>query len=240
MNPRKNRRGISRPAAAPSFRSAAARRRLKSSSSSALFWGALCEISIAGKLKGKMGRPPKPTALKQNEGNPGKRRLGTVDLRSNPAAPKMPAWLDADGRKIWRREMPELLRLGVTRKVDAIAFASLCDSVAKLEQANRGLARRRAQLAELDPATGRRRGDPDEALVVTYPSGAIAQHPLLGIINTEKNNIKRFAVEFGYSPASRARLMVEAGGDIEASYEAKLAEARPDDYGEDDELTIIQ
>ena len=178
-----------------------------------------------------MGRPPKPTALKKAEGNPGKRRLAPVDLRTDPSAPAMPSWLEPDAKAIWRTEMPKLLALGITRKIDSVNFGVLCDSIARFRQASMRLAKLRREYKQKGE-------DPNNALLISYPSGAVQQNPLVGIINSEKLNIKRFAVEFGYSPAARSRLMIESGDGAGETYEDKLSQARPDLADEDDELTI--
>lgn len=40
------------------------------------------------------GRKPKPTAIKELEGNPGKRPLNANEPRPERKAPRCPAWLD--------------------------------------------------------------------------------------------------------------------------------------------------
>lgn len=82
------------------------------------------------------GRPPKPTALKLLQGNPGKRPLN--DREPHPAAGcKPPKWLPADVLAEWRRLAPALEDLGLLTEVDGEAFATLCTlSLAFQAQAN--------------------------------------------------------------------------------------------------------
>ena len=179
------------------------------------------------------GRRPKPTVVKQVEGNPGKRSLAKVDLTSDPAAPPCPTWLDFDARLIWKEQVKELMCLKMLRRVDQIALACLCDSVANLKSGIRRLLKLKAQL--------RNQGkDPDDALLSKTPGGAVIQSPLLAIINREKVNVQRFASEFGMTPAARARLLSNdfgAAGDQDAKYEELLSEER-EGY-DDDELPEV-
>jgi phage terminase small subunit len=54
------------------------------------------------------GRPPKPTALKVLEGNPGKRPLNQNEPKPEKKAPNCPSWLLPDAKKEWRRLSKEL------------------------------------------------------------------------------------------------------------------------------------
>ena len=59
------------------------------------------------------GRTPKPTAIKQLEGNPGKRRLNANEPKPKAKAPSCPKWLEDDAKKEWRRlakQMEQLAR----------------------------------------------------------------------------------------------------------------------------------
>lgn len=59
------------------------------------------------------GRPPKPTAIKAAEGNPGKRKLNQAEPKPNPVHTlKPPANSLADVRKFWRKYGPMLDKIG--------------------------------------------------------------------------------------------------------------------------------
>ena len=140
------------------------------------------------------GPPPKPTAIKAAEGNPGKRRLNQAELSEAPQAPACPDWLDERGRQLWNTLVPELMKLGVLRPLDQVQLASLCDAYSILRTA-------REAMAKL----------PGEArLLVKTPNGAIQQNPLLSIVNGQKQIISRLAAEFGLTPAARVRLLRES------------------------------
>jgi P27 family predicted phage terminase small subunit len=74
------------------------------------------------------GRPPKPTALKVLNGNPGKRPLNKFEPKPKPILPKCPAWLDPAAKKEWRRVVPELERIGMLTCVDGAALGGYCQS----------------------------------------------------------------------------------------------------------------
>ena len=143
------------------------------------------------------GPPPKPTAIKAAEGNPGKRRLNRCELDQEPQAPSCPRWLDARARREFHKLVDELKRLRVLREVDEILLASLCDAYSTLVAAREAL--------DKLPA--------DARLLVKTPNGAVQQNPLLSIINAQKQILGRLAAEFGLSPSARARLTLEESGE---------------------------
>ena len=185
----------------------------------------------------KTGRPRKPDTLKEAEGNPGKRRLGGLDSKLDPATPRMPIWLTPFAKKVWRNLVPRLAKLGVLRAPDAELLGCLCDSLAMHSLAVGRLSKQMQDFQKGRTKDGKSK-NPADALMIQYPSGAIGPNPVLAIINREKINIAKFGAEFGLSPTARARLLLEDQFSGEESYEDKLSAARPQDYDEDDELTI--
>ena len=51
------------------------------------------------------GRKPKPTAMKELEGNPGKHPLNTSEPKPNKKAPACPKWLEPEAKKEWRKKL---------------------------------------------------------------------------------------------------------------------------------------
>ena len=143
------------------------------------------------------GPPPKPTAIKAAEGNPGKRPLNTTDLSLAPEEPEPPVWLDEEGRIVWDSVVPPMMEIGILRLTDQLQLASLCDAVSIMIDARR-------QMGKLPP---------DKRLLVSTPTRGAAQNPLIGIVNRQKAIIHRLCSEFGLTPAARARLLA---GDIVA------------------------
>lgn len=71
------------------------------------------------------GRKPKPTAVKQLEGNPGKRQLNANEPKPAARAPSCPKWLEDDAKKEWRRLAKQMEQLGILTEVDMAAFADI-------------------------------------------------------------------------------------------------------------------
>ena len=59
------------------------------------------------------GRKPTPTAIKELEGNPGKRKLNAREPKPEKKAPSCPKWLEPDARKEWRRLGHQMEQLGI-------------------------------------------------------------------------------------------------------------------------------
>ena len=74
------------------------------------------------------GRKPKPTAIKELEGNPGKRPLNDAEPKPERKAPPCPKWLEPEAKKEWRRLSKQLEQIGVLTEVDQAAFASYCQA----------------------------------------------------------------------------------------------------------------
>ena len=64
------------------------------------------------------GRKPKPTAIKELEGNPGKRPLNDAEPKPVRKAPPCPKWLEPEAKKEWRRLSKQLEQIGVLTKVN--------------------------------------------------------------------------------------------------------------------------
>jgi hypothetical protein len=73
-----------------------------------------------------IGRPPKPTALKILQGNPGQRRLNDAEPKP-PLGADPPVWLRDDPVLLaeWKRHAARLLRLGLLTEIDDDALCAL-------------------------------------------------------------------------------------------------------------------
>lgn len=135
------------------------------------------------------GHNRKPTSLKlvQGTARPSRRRN---EPKPRLTAPPCPSWLSREARGEWRRLAPELERLGLLTVLDAVAFASLCESWASW--------RRCEEIIE------------HEGAVVPGHRGVMRKHPLLSAANAYQQAVRAFCAEFGLTPASRQRLDVVA------------------------------
>jgi len=132
---------------------------------------------------------PTPTALKILRGNPGHRPL-TPD-EPQPASPLQdpPDYLDSIALDEWERVYPELHRLGLLTLVDRTALAAYCVKYSEWRQA----------LKEIE-AHGR---------TITTPNGLLQTSPHVTQARDALSEMMRIAKEFGFTPASRARLSVQ-------------------------------
>lgn len=64
------------------------------------------------------GRKPKPTALKELEGNPGKRKMNTKEPVPDKGMPACPKWLLPEAKKEWERLAKLMNQMGVLTQVD--------------------------------------------------------------------------------------------------------------------------
>lgn len=146
------------------------------------------------------GRKPKPSAIKELEGNPGKRAINKKEPKAPSAIPPCPKHLQGEGRKEWRRITKELHALGVLTRIDRGALVALCQAWADYVQACGKV-------------------DEQEAVVVS-DKGGMYQNPWVGIKNSAMDRYVRISSEFGMTPSSRSRVKVE--GPTEADKMAEL------------------
>jgi P27 family predicted phage terminase small subunit len=139
------------------------------------------------------GRKPKPTALKELAGNPGKRALNRREPKPASGLPPCPRHLTGEARKEWRRMGGELARMGVVTAVDRAALAAYCQAWARWVEAE-------GQVAKL-------------GTIVKTANGNLIQNPYLAVANRAMEQMTRLAAEFGMTPSSRSRVQVQAGED---------------------------
>lgn len=82
------------------------------------------------------GRPPKPTALKILQGNPGKRPLPKREPVS-PLGAECPASCQGRARELWKEWAPVFEQMGCLRKADALSFAAWMQIEATVELVRR-------------------------------------------------------------------------------------------------------
>lgn len=135
------------------------------------------------------GRPPKPTALKVLNGNPGKRPLNKLEPKPKPLLPKCPTWLDPVAKKEWRRVVPELERIGMLTCVDGAALEGYCQSYGRWVAAEQFIQK--------------------HGMVFKTPSGYLQQVPQVSIAQKYLQLVKAFCSEFGLTPCARTRIEVK-------------------------------
>ncbi len=148
------------------------------------------------------GRKPKPTAIKQLEGNPGKRELNKYEPKPEKKAPRCPAWLDSEAKKEWRRMAKQLEELGILTEVDMAAFAGYCQTYARWKEAEEFISK--------------------HGTIVKTPSGYWQQVPQVSIAQTYLKIMNRFCEQFGLTPSSRSRIVADKAMESEDPLEQLL------------------
>ena len=148
------------------------------------------------------GPPPKPTAIKRLEGNPGQ-----YPLNENEPQPKrgcvMPTWLPNGAKREWQRIYPELDRLGLVTIVDLALLAAYCVAFSQHERAVR----------LLKPT----RKNPRPEIQQTKSGYEVPSGTELMRRNAVKE-LRAVSAEFGFSPAARSRIEIKesVGDELEA------------------------
>jgi P27 family predicted phage terminase small subunit len=158
------------------------------------------------------GRKPKPSALKMLEGNPGKRRLNESEPQPG-GIPTCPKSLDKAARAEWKRVSKELVAIGLLTSVDRAVLASYCQAWSRWTQATEAF-------------------NTKPVLVVATKTGYPIQNPLIGIINTAADQMRKLAAELGLSPSARSRLSVEPPAKPGDMFSAFMSSLGADDVEE--------
>jgi P27 family predicted phage terminase small subunit len=140
------------------------------------------------------GPRPTPTALKLVKGNPGKRAMNRQEASVALAEPTPPAFLSDDAKVEWGRVVGVLYRAGLMTEIDRAALAAYCQAYGRWAQAERALAR----MAEKDTLNA--------GLIIRTKNDNAIQNPLVGIANTAKRAVVKYAAEFGMTPSARTRV----------------------------------
>ena len=153
---------------------------------------------------GRRGPMPKPAALKALQGNPGKRTPSVGD-GVNPVIeiPSAPRHLSREAAKEWKRITPLLEELGLISGLDRAALALYCQAagrLAELEMAFNGKVQAKVN-AGMDYADA-----VYEASYATTPSGYAQQSVIVQLIGKHREQLNRYLMHFGLSPAARGRV----------------------------------
>ena len=133
------------------------------------------------------GRKPKPTRLKALTGNPGKRPLNQNEPRPEPAVPACPTELNEVAQREWIRLATELGKLNLLTNLDRSALAIYCGAYALWVEATQAIQK--------------------FGIMIKSPTGYPIQSPYVAIANRQAEIMLRVSSEFGFTPASRSRIM---------------------------------
>lgn len=155
-------------------------------------------------MTGSRGPLPKPAALRMLEGNAGKRSLDlTAGVNPRIEIPSPPRHLGAEAKKEWKRITPLLEELGLISGLDRTALGLYCQAVgrlAELETAFNGMvAGKVAAGADYADAVY-------QASYAVTPSGYAQQSVIVQLIGKHREQVNRYLMHFGLSPAARGRV----------------------------------
>jgi P27 family predicted phage terminase small subunit len=134
------------------------------------------------------GPAPKPTALKDLAGNPGKRARNHHEPKPRRVRPRCPHWLDPRARAIWQRYAPALERLGLLTEIDGAVFEVLCQSYARWRQAEDAL--------------------DEHGITFETEKHYVVQRPEVIISRNERRRFLDAAAQLGLTPSARSRISV--------------------------------
>jgi len=149
---------------------------------------------------GQRGPTPKPPELRVLEGNRSNRPLNLDQVfRPEVGVPPLPKDMSRDGKKAWKRLVPELVRYNLVSVVDADALHELCETIGLLNVLRRSINKKQNLLI----AEGK---DPAAAIEGSTPNGMLVQSVAYQAMNREREKLRSWLAEFGLTPAQRARV----------------------------------
>ena len=149
---------------------------------------------------GQRGPQPKPTVLKLIAGNPGKRPLDiSGEVMPEVQVPSIPAHLNKEARKEWKRITVELASLGLISNLDRAALALYCQAWGQMVLLEESLNADVSLCVE-------KGGDISHAMSFTTAKGYQGQAVKVQLINNLREQVNRYLAAFGLSPSSRGRV----------------------------------
>lgn len=107
---------------------------------------------------------------------------------------RMPAWLNAEARREWRRIVPELVQRGAVCELDLTTLALYCAAWSDLVAAERALSK--------------------YGLTYTTPRGIVRPRPEVEAAHNARQALLSAARELGLSPNARRRIQSKAPPDV--------------------------
>lgn len=152
---------------------------------------------------GGRGRKPKPTKLRELNGNAGKRPLNTNEPKfSEIVNIEPPKWLPDLAVEMWHRVVPELLANKILTLVDIHNVEAFCLAYARWREAESHVN--------------------DNGVVMNTPMGGMVKNPALTVVNEAKKQMIQFGSLLGLDPSSRSRLTGSVGKETVANPFADL------------------
>lgn len=145
-----------------------------------------------------MGRTAQPAALKLLNGRgPGKDSAGRP-VNEGPKfvrhAPDPPSWLGREAKAEWRRVVPELGRLNLLSRVTRSSLTSYCQTWELFVDAVKAVR--------------------EQGMFIEAKQGLL-RHPAVAIQLSASAELRRWATEYGLTPASEQKVKSPEAADVE-------------------------
>lgn len=132
---------------------------------------------------------PQPAVLKLLKGDRPGRDSGGRKVNQPPAfvrkAPGPPSWLPAEAKAMWKRQVPELERLGYLKNGDREGLTALVLAWWRLREGQKLLS--------------------EEGLLAQNSQGRV-RHPAVAIVEAASKELRTWCAEFGLTPSSEGKL----------------------------------
>ena len=155
-------------------------------------------------MTGTRGPLPKPAALRLLEGNASKRALNLSEgINPQVEIPTAPKHLGIEAKKEWKRITPLLEELGLISGLDRAALTLYCDAFGRLSEYQTAF-NGKVKLLEASGV-----GYADAVYQASYsvtPSGYAQQSVIRQLIKSQAEQVNRYLMHFGLSPAARGRV----------------------------------
>jgi P27 family predicted phage terminase small subunit len=142
------------------------------------------------------GRKPRPTKLKILEGEKNKNRINRLEPKPVTLKATCPRYLNDVAKAAWNRLYPELHSMGLMAKIDRDALAAYCQAYARYVKYERIVA--------------------EKGELYKTAAGNVIISPALAVANRALEQMRQFMAEFGLTPSSRARIIMEPPGELTA------------------------
>jgi len=146
----------------------------------------------------RRGPKPKPSIIRDLEGNQGKKRRNRSEPEFPPADPMSPPeWLNVVAREEWLRVAPVLGKVGLLTVVDVTALAAYCACYSRYREAEEVLEQLGTTFTVRD----------DKGVIKgRWPM------PEVGIAVKMLDKVRALAGEFGFTPSARGRIELDKLG----------------------------
>lgn len=132
------------------------------------------------------GRKPTPAGIKALTADRTKPKQTENTPQLSDGSLKPPKHLGKAAAELWRKLAPQLANNGLLKTIDEEALAVYCETWQQYREV----------CDELE-AEGR---------TTTSANGTVIPHPLAGQLSTLREHLRKWASEFGFTPASRERI----------------------------------